>query len=142
MFLITPEPYEPEAVAAVRDWFGKTGRPVYVCGPLLPPTSATATAKEQQQSTEAVQIQEFLDTTLKTSGEKSLLYVRACLDTFGVWKRFMSVQISFGSLFWPVKTPEKMWAVLDVVMERGIPFVSASDNACAQYKYTTLIPSG
>ncbi|KAL1942712.1 hypothetical protein VTO73DRAFT_4952 [Trametes versicolor] len=105
VFLITPEPYEPQAVAAVRDWFGKTGRPVYVCGPLLPPTSATATAKEQQQSTEAIQIQEFLDTTLKTSGEKSLLY------------------ISFGSLFWPVKTPEKMWAVLDVVMERGIPFI-------------------
>ncbi|OJT10140.1 UDP-glycosyltransferase 73C1 [Trametes pubescens] len=104
-FLITAEPYEPEAVAAVKGWFGKTGRPAYVCGPLLPPTSTTATAKEKQQSTEAVEIQEFLDATLKTSGEKSLLY------------------ISFGSLFWPVKTPEKIWVVLDVVMERGIPFI-------------------
>ncbi len=74
-FLITAEPYEPEAVAAVKGWFGKTGRPAYVCGPLLPPTSTTATAKEKQQSTEAVEIQEFLDATLKTSGEKSLLYV-------------------------------------------------------------------
>ncbi|KAL1942706.1 hypothetical protein VTO73DRAFT_4946 [Trametes versicolor] len=103
--LITAEPYEAEAVAAVKNWYAETGRPAYVCGPLLPPTSATATAKEKQQSTEAVQIQEFLDTTLKTSGEKSLLY------------------ISFGSLFWPVKTPEQIWAFLDVVMERGIPFI-------------------
>lgn len=76
-FLITAEPYEPEAVAAVKGWFGKTGRPAYVCGPLLPPTSIIATAKEKQQSTKAAEIQEFLDSTLKTSGENSLLYVRA-----------------------------------------------------------------
>lgn len=75
-FLITAEPYEPEAVAAVKGWFGKTGRPVYVCGPLLPPPSITSTKNEKQQSTVAVEIQEFLDATLKTSGEKSLLYVR------------------------------------------------------------------
>lgn len=74
--LITAEPYEAEAVAAVKNWYAETGRPAYVCGPLLPPTSATSTAKEKQQSTEAVEIQNFLDTTLKTAGEKSLLYVR------------------------------------------------------------------
>ncbi|OJT10139.1 UDP-glycosyltransferase 72B1 [Trametes pubescens] len=103
--LITAEPYEPEAVAAVKNWFGKTGRPAYVCGPLLPPTSIIATAKEKQQSTKAAEIQEFLDSTLKTSGENSLLY------------------ISLGTLFWPVKTPEHMWALLDVVIERNIPFI-------------------
>lgn len=87
--LITAEPYEAEAVAAVKNWYAETGRPAYVCGPLLPPTSATSTAKEKQQSTEAVQIQEFLDTTLKTSGEKSLLYVCLSLSMSGVWKRLM-----------------------------------------------------
>lgn len=85
--LITAEPYEAEAVAAVKNWYAETGRPAYVCGPLLPPTSATSTAKEKQQSTEAVQIQEFLDTTLKTSGEKSLLYVCLGLNTISVQKR-------------------------------------------------------
>ncbi|EIW63128.1 UDP-Glycosyltransferase/glycogen phosphorylase [Trametes versicolor FP-101664 SS1] len=104
-FLITAEPYEPEAVAAVKSWFGKTGRPAYVCGPLLPPSSTTSTANEKQQSTVAVEIQEFLDSTLKNSGEKALLY------------------ISLGTLFWPVKTPEQMWVILDVVMERNIPFI-------------------
>lgn len=97
MFLTTAEPYEPEAVAAVRGWFGETGRPAYVCGPLLPPTSATAAAKEKQQSTEAVEIQEFLDTTLKTSGEKSLLYVRLGLKTFGVRTRLMAKSCRFLS---------------------------------------------
>ncbi|KAH9851061.1 UDP-Glycosyltransferase/glycogen phosphorylase [Lenzites betulinus] len=105
MLIITPEPYEPDAVAAVRKWYAETGRPAYVCGPLLPPGSATATANEKQQSKESVQIQEFLDKTLKTDGEKSLLY------------------ISFGSMFWPVLTPEKVWAFLDVVMELNIPFI-------------------
>ncbi|KAI0631466.1 UDP-Glycosyltransferase/glycogen phosphorylase [Trametes polyzona] len=108
-FLITAEPYEPEAVAAAKSWYAETGRPAYVCGPLLPPSSATAVEKEKQQSKEAGEIQEFLDATLKTDGEKSLLYV--------------VMQISFGSLFWPVKTPEKMWAFLDVVMEKNIPFI-------------------
>lgn len=73
---MTPESYEPDAVAAVRKWYAETGRSAYVCGPLLPPSSATAKAKEQQQSKQATEISAFLDTTLKTSGEKSLLYVR------------------------------------------------------------------
>lgn len=36
-------------------------------------------------------------------------------------------QLSLGSIFWPVKTPEKMWALLDVVMELNIPFVRPRD---------------
>lgn len=66
---MTPESYEPDAVAAVRKWYAETGRSAYVCGPLLPPSSATAKAKEQQQSKQATEISAFLDTTLKTSGE-------------------------------------------------------------------------
>ena len=26
-------------------------------------------------------------------------------------------------MFWPIKSPEKVWAFLDVVMELNIPFV-------------------
>lgn len=35
-------------------------------------------------------------------------------------------QISFGSFFGP-SDPAKLWAVLDVIMEKGIPFVSSID---------------
>ncbi|EIW63123.1 UDP-Glycosyltransferase/glycogen phosphorylase [Trametes versicolor FP-101664 SS1] len=113
VLLMTPEPYEPDAVAAVRKWYAETGRSAYVCGPLLPPKSATAKAKEQQQSKEATEISAFLDTTLKTSGKKSLLY------------------ISFGSIFWPIKSPETIWAFLDVVMERNIPFIMSHASPLA-----------
>lgn len=75
--LITPESYEPGAVAACRAWYAETGRPVIAAGPLFPPASkATASANEMKQSNEAAEIQAFLDETLRTHGEKSLLYVR------------------------------------------------------------------
>ncbi|KAI0674842.1 UDP-Glycosyltransferase/glycogen phosphorylase [Trametes maxima] len=105
IFLLTAEPYEPGAVEAVRKWFGETGRPTYVTGPLLPPPSSTAAENEKKQSKQATEIGEFLDSTLNSSGERSLLY------------------ISWGSLFWPMRTPEKIWAFLDVVMELDIPFI-------------------
>ncbi|KAI0738932.1 UDP-Glycosyltransferase/glycogen phosphorylase [Daedaleopsis nitida] len=106
VFLFTPESYEPEAVAAVRRWYAETSRPVYVCGPLLPSASKmSAHEKEKKLSTESSEIQLFLDEALKTSGEKSVVY------------------ISFGSILWPVKTPEKLWAFLDVLMELNLPFI-------------------
>ncbi|KAH9895042.1 UDP-Glycosyltransferase/glycogen phosphorylase [Cubamyces lactineus] len=105
VFLFTAESYEPEAVAASRLLLAKTGRSAYTCGPLLPPAGSHAVIHEKRQSKQGVEIQNFLDATLKTSGEKSLLY------------------ISLGSHFWPVKSPEKLWAFLDVVIERNIPFI-------------------
>ncbi|KAM5530920.1 hypothetical protein V8D89_015410 [Ganoderma adspersum] len=106
LLMITPTSYEPEAVAAARAWFAEKGRPAYAVGPLLPSASkATAQANEKKQSAEASEIQEFLDATLKMSGEKSLVY------------------ISFGSMFWPSTKPENVWAVLDVLIELNIPFI-------------------
>ena len=77
LFLITSQSYEPEAVAASKAWMAETGRHAYLAGPLLPSASKkTAAANEKKQSAEAAEIEAFLDETLKTSGEKSLLYVR------------------------------------------------------------------
>ncbi|KAH9849890.1 UDP-Glycosyltransferase/glycogen phosphorylase [Lenzites betulinus] len=112
VLLNTTEPYEHEAVAAVRKWYAETGRPVYVCGPLVPPQSANATANEKQQSNDSDSIQVFLDSTLETSGEKSLLY------------------IAFGSVYWPPKA-ENIWAFLDVVMELNIPFILSHSSPMA-----------
>ena len=78
MLIFTPESYEPEAVAATRAWYAETGRPVYTTGPLLPSASkSTAMANEKKMSSESNAIVDFLDETLKTSGEKSLVYVSA-----------------------------------------------------------------
>ncbi|KAI0633271.1 hypothetical protein C8Q77DRAFT_1073203 [Trametes polyzona] len=103
--LVTPESYEPEAVIALKSWLRELSKPAYVVGPLLPPHGARAVAPEMEQSLEARDIATFLDGTLGTSGERSLLY------------------ISLGSVFWPVKASETIWPFLDVVMQLEIPFV-------------------
>ncbi|KAI0745369.1 UDP-Glycosyltransferase/glycogen phosphorylase [Earliella scabrosa] len=104
LLMYTAEAYEPEGVAAIKEWYAETGRKAYITGPLLPAApKSTASATEQTPSNDL--IISFLDETLKASGEKSLVY------------------ISFGTIFWPLKTPEKMWAFIGVLMERGIPFI-------------------
>ncbi|KAH9858632.1 UDP-Glycosyltransferase/glycogen phosphorylase [Lenzites betulinus] len=103
VLLFSSESYEPEAVAAVKAWYAETSRAAYVVGPLHP-SGSQAAASEKKQSKEAGEVQALLDSTLKASGEHSLLY------------------ISFGSIFWPIN-PEAMWAALEVIMELNIPFI-------------------
>ena len=77
LFLFSPESYQPEIIATVKEWYARTGRHAYAVGPLLPSASkATAMANELRQASEAKEVVSFLDETLKISGEKSLLYVR------------------------------------------------------------------
>ena len=82
IILMSSAAYEPEADAATRSWMSETGRPVFSAGPLLPSNSSRSKAleKEKALSPQANEIQTFLDTTLKNSGEKSLLYVRCVPD--------------------------------------------------------------
>lgn len=74
MFIVTSESYEPEAVATLRKWYQELSKSAYIVGPLLP-SGTQALAGEKQQSPQAQAIERFLDETLRTSGEHSLLYV-------------------------------------------------------------------
>lgn len=78
MLLYTSEAYEPKAVAAMREWFGKTSRGIYVTGPLMTIDTQTTEHKREPRSEDADKIRAFLDSTFAASGERSLLYVR-CL---------------------------------------------------------------
>lgn len=69
-----PECFEPEGVAALRDWFAETSRPVYACGPLIP-HGPQAAAFEKAQSPEASKIESFLDAKLASHGDNSVIYV-------------------------------------------------------------------
>ncbi len=61
------------------------------------------------------------------------MYVFQCLISYPPGSLLSSsLQISLGSIFWPVKTPEKMWAFLDVIMELKKPFVSERPYACGR----------
>ncbi|KAK7681774.1 hypothetical protein QCA50_015121 [Cerrena zonata] len=103
LILSTAEPYESEAIARITEWYGETSREVYTFGHLLP-VNENAAVGEQRQSEKAEEISQFLQKTLDTDGHGTLLY------------------ISFGSIFWPMD-PEKIWAFLDVVMEKQLPFI-------------------
>lgn len=53
----------------------------------------------------------------------------------------MIYQVSFGSIFWSVE-PDKIWTFLDVLFDKGIPFVSRG-NFCSgcMLKYIVQIMS-
>ncbi|OCH88676.1 UDP-Glycosyltransferase/glycogen phosphorylase [Obba rivulosa] len=98
-----PECYEPEALAAVRHMCAASNRDVYSFGPLVP-SGTLAIDNDLKQSEKGAEIHEFLDSVLKSHGQQSLVY----------W--------SFGSVWWPTDA-NKVWEVLDVLMEKRIPFI-------------------
>ncbi|KAK7692877.1 hypothetical protein QCA50_004512 [Cerrena zonata] len=103
MVMSTSDVLEPEGVAEIKGWFAETSRKAYAVGPLFP-MDEKATAGDKIQSDKSSEIDQFLERTLEAHGPKSLLY------------------IAFGSLYWSTE-PEKIWAFLDVVMEKKIPFI-------------------
>ncbi|KAI0695963.1 UDP-Glycosyltransferase/glycogen phosphorylase [Cerioporus squamosus] len=110
--VMTTESYEREAVTALRQWYSDMKKSAYIIGlPLA--NGAHIASGEKVQSKETLQIEALLDNALKSSGEKSLLY------------------ISFGTLYWPMNDSEKVWAFLDVVMEQNIPFIMTHASSWA-----------
>ncbi|KAM5530978.1 hypothetical protein V8D89_015360 [Ganoderma adspersum] len=95
--------FNPDNTVTVKKWFAETSRKICYAGPLIP-SGEQATAAEQRSSQDGDSIINFLDKHVASRGERSVIY------------------ITFGSVFWP-KAPAKVWAVLDVIMERKIPFV-------------------
>ncbi|KAI9064122.1 glycosyltransferase family 1 protein [Trametes sanguinea] len=90
--------YHPRTTAAIRSWFAP--RPAYYAGPLV---SRVPRVLSTDQG--AIDAMHFMDERLQSHGAKSVIL------------------ISFGSMFWPPNT-EKVGAVLDVLMDKNIPFVS------------------
>ncbi|OSX64471.1 glycosyltransferase family 1 protein [Postia placenta MAD-698-R-SB12] len=108
VILATSDCYEPETTAALKKHFAQTSRSVHLCGPMIP-CGAQARALEGEQCRDTVEIEDFLESTLSSHGERSVLYV--C----GIF--------SLGTVYWPSE-PEKVWAFLDVLVEMRIPFTT------------------
>ncbi|KAI0649587.1 UDP-Glycosyltransferase/glycogen phosphorylase [Trametes meyenii] len=105
--------YHPEAVAALRKWFGNTSREIVYAGPLVPQGRQDSAPDENANGAIA-----FLDAQLQSRGKRSVIL------------------ISFGSMFWP-SDPAKLGAVLDVLMEKDIPFVMSSSSPFASFPENT-----
>ena len=100
--------YERTALEGFREWLNQ--RPNFALSPLSPPVSAEEIAKEKAKSHVGAEVEDFLNKALDKYGPNSVVY------------------ISFGTVFWSSE-PEKIWAVLDVLMEEGIPFVSLASSS-------------
>ncbi|KAI0790595.1 UDP-Glycosyltransferase/glycogen phosphorylase [Abortiporus biennis] len=111
VILSTSEKFEPAPVSNIRKWFNSLSKTAHTIGPLLP-VERSDLKNENNLSKDAAKIEQFMDSVLKSRGEESLLY------------------ISFGSFFWSTE-PEKIWAFLDVVMEKNIPFIMSHGSPLA-----------
>lgn len=105
IIISSPEILEPQAFAALKEWYSETSKSVYVVGPLIPTDDSKGTTSEDlYQSKDGEAIARFMDNVLQTHGGHSILY------------------ISFGTLFWS-KHPDHVRVFLDVVMQKKIPFI-------------------
>ncbi|KAJ2972677.1 hypothetical protein NUW54_g12212 [Trametes sanguinea] len=102
----------PLSLIGTRAWMAETGRGAYAVGPIAS-TGVRAVENELMEADRGPEVRDFVSRILKSRGPKSLLY------------------ISFGASMWP-KYPEKLWAFLDVVMERRIPFILSHASEFAQ----------
>ncbi|KAI5117423.1 hypothetical protein M0805_004054 [Coniferiporia weirii] len=94
--------YEGPVFDAWQEWYGS--RPVIGVGPISPLVDVTSLEREKAQSPLAGEVNEFLDKALEKFGKHSV------------------VLVSFGTHWWSSE-PEKIWAVLDVLIELQIPFL-------------------
>ncbi|KAI0634587.1 UDP-Glycosyltransferase/glycogen phosphorylase [Trametes polyzona] len=116
--------YYPEAVSVLREWLAETSRKVYYTGPLVQPKGALDFAKGPGEATKRDGgVLQFLDNQLARRGECSVIY------------------ISFGSLFWP-SDPTKVHAVLEVLIEKDIPFILAHSSPLAVLNNDTMTMLG
>lgn len=109
--------YHPGTTAAARAWFAP--RAVHYAGPLVPISSGTTSADK-----DAADVMQFLDAHLRSHGPKSAILVSPkSLAAIRQCSLRARGKISFGSMFWPAD-PAKVGAVLDILIENNVPFVS------------------
>ncbi|KAL1942098.1 hypothetical protein VTO73DRAFT_6628 [Trametes versicolor] len=104
--------YQPKATNGIREFYAEKGTgKVFFAGPLLP-SGSQAVSNEKVLAHNGNGVMDFLDEKLKSKGERSVLY------------------LSFGSLFWP-SNPANIWAVIDVLIEKNVPFVMSHGASMA-----------
>ncbi len=126
--------YAPEVTEQIRSYFAETGRKIYYAGPLIP-EGEEDTSKDPRSE----KVSKFLEDKLVSHGEKSVIYVGVPCCNATLILELTLAQISFGSLFWPMDNA-KLWAVLDVIMERNIPFVRLPNGL--QHRSVLILPPG
>ena len=88
------------------------------------PSAKKMAACDEDASPEAVVT--FLDAALEKYGKHSVLYV-SIYDVLQSTCPNLCFKISFGTVFWTTQ-PEKLWAVIEALIETVTPFVSVMSS--------------
>ncbi|PAV19567.1 UDP-Glycosyltransferase glycogen phosphorylase [Pyrrhoderma noxium] len=98
----TSHHYEGGALEGWREWL--KDKPIYAIGPISSPPTMEEVKAELASNPISLEVEEFLNRAHDTHGPNSVLYM------------------SFGTVWWS-KEPEKIWAVVDALIEKGVPFL-------------------
>jgi len=116
-------------------------KPFYAVGPLLPPDYGSDAASLHGESN--IETRAFLDRVCVKYGERSTLYVRSPLFLPGCRVLTRSIQMSFGTIFWPT-IQEYVDEVIEALLEKEFPFVrlstvySGSDSNMPSIRFSAM----
>ncbi|GJE97774.1 glycosyltransferase family 1 protein [Phanerochaete sordida] len=99
----------PKVVQTLTDFFALTSRKMHIVGPVVRLWKTT----EQTMAEQSPGVASFIDGLLQMHGRQSMVY------------------ISFGTVFWSSQ-PEMVWTLLDVLLEKSIPFIMAQASPLCQ----------
>ncbi|KAJ4473111.1 hypothetical protein J3R30DRAFT_764566 [Lentinula aciculospora] len=102
---VSASAFEPEAVAAVKQWYTSMNKACYSVGPLsihVPRVEGSKPVHTENETDDLVNV--FLNRIQKDFGDQSLIYM------------------SFGTVFWPEES-DRVWAVIDGLIEKRKPFI-------------------
>lgn len=81
---------------------------------------------EESKSSIGHDVRSFMENAQKKYGENTVIYVSLKIMRQCNWLKNATDslnQVAFGTVFW-TSQPEKLWAIVDVMLDLGIPFVS------------------
>lgn len=121
-----------DALSVMPKWSGETNRPTFHLGPLIPFKEGTTEFSQATLDAEVAAaptgvgeaIQRFLDSALTTKGEYTVIYI--CFGTHLWYAYYLRVLVKLCTHedHDRPKNTDHLWALLEVLADRNIPFVS------------------
>jgi hypothetical protein len=111
----------------MKRWFSDMQKEVHVLGPLLPSGYGIETQNTEEGA--SVDLETFLGEMQVQHGKRSVFFASLFLFLLPGLNYMISLQISFGTIFWP-SVSGYVDELIEALIEKRAPFVSDSCFAC------------